>query len=263
MTVEKLSLLKEWEKKKITFAADEIPEENLRRTDPLVITVTVERKERNEKAKTSEELAINRTLVDTGSSVDILFYKAFKVMGYKDADMTLSTYNIHGFNKTTTKPKGEITMRILLGEIETQITLCIVDVESPYNMLLGRPWVHAIKGVASTLHQCLRFPIPSGIGEIKGDTRSAKVCNQIDVKNYEGRAKKRKDRWRIARELKKEEELRIYMIRAQEGKGIPSEIPEKKGEPTHKIKQPTPLGEPKANFTAAEPTKDINVGTKE
>ncbi|XP_026451697.1 uncharacterized protein LOC113352028 [Papaver somniferum] len=124
-------------------------------------------------------------------------------MGYRDVDMTCPAYNIHGFNKAVTKPKGEITMRILLGEVEVKTTLCVVDIESPYNMLLGRPWVHAIKAVASTLHQCVRFPIPSGIGEIRGDVTSAKICHQVDVKNYEGRAKKRKNRWRKAKELRK------------------------------------------------------------
>ncbi|XP_026433329.1 uncharacterized protein LOC113330714 [Papaver somniferum] len=121
-------------------------------------------------------------------------------MGYKDEEMTHPTYNIHRFNKAITKPKGEIVLRILLGEIDTEVTLCVVDIDSPYNMLPGRPWVHAIKAVASTLHQCIRFPIPSGIGEIKGDVADAKHCNEMDVKSYEGRAKKRKDRWKRAKE---------------------------------------------------------------
>ncbi|XP_026428951.1 uncharacterized protein LOC113324883 [Papaver somniferum] len=187
-----------------------------------------ERKEHGRVNKKSEEWAINRTLVDTCRAVDILFYRTFKAMRYKDGELTNSIYNVHGFNKEITKPKGEIVLRILLGEIDTEVTLCVVDIDSPYNMLLGRPWVHAIKAVASKLHQCIRFPIPSGIGEIKGDIADAKFCNEVDIKNYEGRAKKRKDRWRREKELKKEEEFCIYMIRAKEVKGIPSEIPEER-----------------------------------
>ncbi|XP_026416222.1 uncharacterized protein LOC113311623 [Papaver somniferum] len=198
--------------------------------------------------KKSETWAVDRTLIDTGSGVDVLFYRTFKTMGYEDVEMTHPTYNVHGFNKEITKPKGEIVMRILLGEVVTKITLCVIDIKSPYNMLLGRPWVHTIKVVASTLHQCIRFPIPSGIGEIKGDVTRAKICNQIDVRNYEGKAKKRKDRWRKAKELKKEDEFRIYTIRAKEGKGIPSEAPAKEGEQINKIKEPTPMGEPESKF---------------
>ncbi|XP_026441501.1 uncharacterized protein LOC113340591 [Papaver somniferum] len=146
-------------------------------------------------------------MIDTGSAVDILFYRTFKAMGYKDEEMTPASYNIHGFNKAITKQKGEIVMRILLGEIETKITLCVLDIESPYNMLLGRPWVHGLNAVTSTLHQCIRFQIPSGIGEIRGDVKAANTCNQIDVRNYEGRGKKQKDRWRKAKEQRKEKNM--------------------------------------------------------
>lgn len=138
--------------------------------------------------------------------------------------MTIPAYNIHGFNKAVTNPKGEIILRILLGEIETDVKLSVVDIESTYNMLLGRPWMHTIKVVASTLHHCIRFPSPSGIGEIQGDVDDAKFYNKMYVKNYEERAKKRKNRWKRAKELQKEEEFRIYMIRAKEGRGIPNEI---------------------------------------
>ncbi|XP_026457760.1 uncharacterized protein LOC113358409 [Papaver somniferum] len=184
-------------------------------------------------------------------------------MGYKDAEMTPTPYNVHGFNKAVTKPKGEIVTRILLGEVETKITLCVINIESPYTMLLGRPWVHGLKALASRLHQCIRFPIPSGIGEIRGDIKAANTCNQIDVRNYEGRAKKRNDRWRKTKEQRKEEEFRIYMIRAKEGKGIPGEEPAEEGRRIKEIKEPTHMREPKANFTAAEPTKEINIVTEE
>ena len=263
MAVEKTSPLKDWEKQKITFMAAEIPKENLNHTSPLVITVPITRKKKETTTKSTGEWILNRTLIDTGSSVDIIFYHAFWGMGFKDEEMSSSTYFVHGFGKSTTKPKGEIVVRIPLGEIETHVTLCVVDMESPYNMLLGRPWTHAIKAVVSTLHQCIKFPTPNGIGEIRGDVDNAKLCHQIEVKHYEGRAKKKQFRRKLAKEAKKEEEFRVYMIRAKEGKGIPSEISEEGDGPAKMIKEPTPMGEPKASYTAAEPTKEVNVGTIE
>ncbi|XP_026459069.1 uncharacterized protein LOC113359693 [Papaver somniferum] len=179
------------EKTEDHFEVDDIPQRSWGRTDPLVVTIPARRMKKDKDAKASEEWAIEGTLIDIGSSADILFYRTFKDMGYNDVDLKPSAY-IHGFNKAITKPKGEVIINMPLGEIEMQVTLCVVDVESPYNMLLGKPWLHGIKGVASTLHRCIRFPMPSGIGEIAGDTERAKSCNQVDVKNYEGRAKKRK-----------------------------------------------------------------------
>ena len=34
----------------------------------------------------------------------------------------------------------------------------VIKVDSPYNMLLGKPWLHAVGAVASTLHRRLKFP---------------------------------------------------------------------------------------------------------
>ena len=34
----------------------------------------------------------------------------------------------------------------------------VIKVDSPCNMLLGRPWLHATGAVTSTLHRRLKFP---------------------------------------------------------------------------------------------------------
>ncbi|XP_026441520.1 uncharacterized protein LOC113340611 [Papaver somniferum] len=132
---------------------------------PLVVKLEI-----NPRAKTDEDeevdtdtWAINRILIDPGSSVNILFYHTYKTMGGRDEELIPSTYKIYGFNGTTNKPKGEITMRIPLETISSEVLFCVVDVESPYNALIGRPWLHGILGVPSTFHQCIKFPLPQGV----------------------------------------------------------------------------------------------------
>jgi len=34
----------------------------------------------------------------------------------------------------------------------------VLDIELPYNIILGRPWIHAMKDVPSMYHQSLKFP---------------------------------------------------------------------------------------------------------
>ena len=46
----------------------------------------------------------------------------------------------------------------------------------PNNAILGRPWLHKMRAVPSTLHQRLRFPTPEGIMEIRSDQVIAKQC---------------------------------------------------------------------------------------
>ncbi|XP_026415842.1 trichohyalin-like [Papaver somniferum] len=136
-------------------------------------------------------------------------------MGYKDSDLVPSTYNIYGFNGVASKKKGELTVKIFDGELETKVTVCVVDVDSPYNALIGKPWIHGIKGVASTYHQAIWFPMPNGIGEIRGDLRDAKDCITKDVHNYEDKLRKKMEQREKSSEERRAEQLMVFTIESR------------------------------------------------
>ncbi|XP_057482002.1 uncharacterized protein LOC130768918 [Actinidia eriantha] len=52
----------------------------------------------------------------------------------------------------------------------------VVDIPSPYNAIVGRDWLHRMKGVAFTLHQAIKFVTPRGEEAIYGDQVAAKQC---------------------------------------------------------------------------------------
>ncbi|XP_026420694.1 uncharacterized protein LOC113316760 [Papaver somniferum] len=160
----------------IIFAASEAPEGGQNHSDPLVVTMAIALSEPGGEDTKTKALswAMPRILIDDGSSVDILFYETFKQMGLTDECLVPSNYNIFGFNGSSTRPKGEITLEVRVGKILTLTTFCVVDVLSPYTTIMGRSWVHGIKGVASTYHQRLRFPTPDGVAEIIGDIAEEK-----------------------------------------------------------------------------------------
>jgi hypothetical protein len=75
----------------------------------------------------------------------------------------------------------------------------VLNSYSPYNANLGRPWLHKMKAVPSTLHQRLRFPTPEGIMEIRGDRVVAKqyliaAAHQKGVAVYGPEPESREDR---------------------------------------------------------------------
>ncbi|XP_026452129.1 uncharacterized protein LOC113352531 [Papaver somniferum] len=139
--------------------------------DPLVINLLI------------EEWGVKRILMDIGISVEVLFYDTFKRMELYDKILIPSTYQIYGFNGTVSVPKGEVTLRVSNGEgyLDMLTTFCIVDVVSPYEAILGRPWIAGIKGVASAYHQRLRFPSYKGVVEVLGDPQAALQCMQLDI----------------------------------------------------------------------------------
>ena len=58
----------------------------------------------------------------------------------------------------------------------------VVDCESSYNMILGRPWIHGMGAIPSTLHQMVKFPTPWGIRTIIGDQEYSRSCYQNTLK---------------------------------------------------------------------------------
>ena len=61
----------------------------------------------------------------------------------------------------------------------------VMDCPSAYNVLLGRPWIHQMRYVPSTLHQSIKFHTPWGVREIKGEQRIARECYQTALKEFQ------------------------------------------------------------------------------
>ena len=98
--------------------------------DPLVITATI------------GPATVHKVLVDNGSSVNILFKKAFDQMKLEMKDLKPCEGWIRGFNGASTALMGYVELSVTLGEGECQrvriLPFVVLHVESPYNAFLGR-----------------------------------------------------------------------------------------------------------------------------
>jgi len=88
-----------------------------------------------------------------------------------------------GFNGTPTWPLGAVSLEVQAGTRKIKIEFTIIDTPSPYNIILGRPWLHAMGAIPSILHQLLRFPTEHGIEEVRGDQLQAKNCSMEAMKS--------------------------------------------------------------------------------
>ena len=56
---------------------------------------------------------------------------------------------------------------------EVVVTLIVF---SPYTAILGRPWIHIMGAVPSTLHVSVKFRTKQGIAVVRGSQQVAKQC---------------------------------------------------------------------------------------
>lgn len=85
--------------------------------------------------------------------------------------MELGKFNstLIGFNGKETGLIGSIKL-LVTAEGVTQLTpFLVVDSTSTYNAIVGRPWIHAMRVVPSTLHQKIKFPTLDRVREVVGD----------------------------------------------------------------------------------------------
>ena len=105
---------------------------------------------------------------------------------------------VYSFSGEGVWPVGRVILPVQAGPMQTIMEFFIVDIEAPYNAIMGRNWLGEIKAVASPFHQKLKFPSDKEIVEVRGDQEQARMCfymavrgkdNEVQSKDAEGKGK--------------------------------------------------------------------------
>ena len=62
-----------------------------------------------------------------------------------------------GFEGWMVISEGQISLPVNIEGKEVMVTFIVVASISPYMTILGRPWIHAMGAVSSTLHVMVKF----------------------------------------------------------------------------------------------------------
>ncbi|XP_058202943.1 uncharacterized protein LOC131317404 [Rhododendron vialii] len=120
---------------------------------------------------------VRRVLIDQGSSVEILYYSAFKALVLTQYQLTPVNAPLVGFTGIPIYQIGKIVLPVYVSSMQLNVEFIVVNLLSPYNAIMGRNWLHGMKAIASTLYQCVRFISESGQQEtIRGDQMASKKC---------------------------------------------------------------------------------------
>ncbi|XP_074298216.1 uncharacterized protein LOC141629041 [Silene latifolia] len=116
--------------------------------DALIITLLIENCE------------VRKILVDIGSSVNLIMLETLKGMGFSEKDLATKEVPLVGFSGETKHSLEEIFIPTYAKGVNKQVRYLVIDGPSTYNVILGRPWIHEMKAIPSTYHQCLKLPTP-------------------------------------------------------------------------------------------------------
>ncbi|XP_074300525.1 uncharacterized protein LOC141631801 [Silene latifolia] len=117
-----------------------------------------------------------RTLIDGGSSVNLIILDVLKAMKISEDQITMKSSVLVGFRGATRNTLGEIYQPKYVKGVASYEIFGVLDCLSSYNAILGRPWIHNVKVIPSTYHQYVKIPAQWGITTIKGEQKSAQEC---------------------------------------------------------------------------------------
>ncbi|XP_024039560.1 uncharacterized protein LOC112098160 [Citrus clementina] len=122
----------------------------------------------------------DRILVDTGSSVDVLFKSTVEKMGIADLRLEHTNTSLKGFGGGKLVPLGVVELPITIGSSPTERTMIldfvVVNEEGPYQIILGRPFLRMSKAVLSNHYLALKYRVNGVVGVVRGDQRIARSC---------------------------------------------------------------------------------------
>ncbi|XP_031272267.1 uncharacterized protein LOC116130681 [Pistacia vera] len=121
-------------------------------------------------------ILVKRVFVDGGSLANILFLEAVKAMRLEEANINMRPTLLVGFSFEQKYTIGDIILPIYADKVNKQTVFLVIDCPSPYNVILGLPWIYDMRAIPSTFHQTIRFPTKWGVREIKGDPKASRDC---------------------------------------------------------------------------------------
>ncbi|XP_022007254.2 uncharacterized protein LOC110906428 [Helianthus annuus] len=101
---------------------------------------------------------VRRILIDGGSSVNIIQLNVLKKMNIPESEIIPRSSVLVGFSGKTKNTLGDIKLPIYIEGVNSIKNFCVIDSLSCCNVILGRPWIHEIKVVPLTYHQCVKPP---------------------------------------------------------------------------------------------------------
>jgi hypothetical protein len=121
---------------------------------------------------------VHNVLVDIGSATDIIFAKAFRQMQEPEDKIHDATHPLCGLMGRQIVALGKITMSVTFGYVHNkrseQVVFDIIDMEYPYNAIIGRGTLNAFEAILHPSYLCMKIPLEQGSITVHGSQEAAR-----------------------------------------------------------------------------------------
>ena len=142
----------------ISYSNKDLTKKGKHHNDPLHITVDAKGKR------------IPMVLIDDGSALNMCPLKTTSCLGLSIKDFVPTDQHVRAYDNSRREVLGTITLELIIGPMIKKVEFQVLNITSCFNMLLGRPWIHDIEAIPSSLYKKVQFLHEGAIVTIYDDT---------------------------------------------------------------------------------------------
>jgi hypothetical protein len=155
-----------WSHIPVTFSQEDLQLKDYPHNDAMVISCVI------------KGFLVHNVLVDTGSAADIIFAKAFRKMQEPENKIHDATHPLCGFGGRQIVALGKTTMPVTFSFVHNtraeHVVFDIVDMEYPYNAIIGRGTLNAFEAILHPAYLCMKIPSEQGPIVVHGSQEAAR-----------------------------------------------------------------------------------------
>jgi hypothetical protein len=155
-----------WSHILITFSQEDLQLKDYPHNDAMVISCVI------------KGFPVHNVLEDTCSAADIIFAKAFRQMQQLEDKIHDVTHPLCGFRGRQIVALGKITIPVTFGYVHNtrteQVVFDIIDMEYPYNAIIGRGTLNAFEAILHPTYLCMKIPSEQGPIVVHGSQEAAR-----------------------------------------------------------------------------------------
>ncbi|KAH1247175.1 hypothetical protein GmHk_06G017124 [Glycine max] len=141
----------------LAFAEEEIPAEGRGHNRALYVSIKC------------MDHVVAKVLIDNGFSLNVMPKSTLEKLSFNASHLKPSSMVVCAFDGSPREVRGEIDQPVQISPHTYQVTFQVMDINPAYSCLLGRPWIHSVGVVPSTLHQKLKFVVEGHLVIVSGE----------------------------------------------------------------------------------------------
>ncbi|KAJ8615759.1 hypothetical protein MRB53_035131 [Persea americana] len=99
-----------------------------------------------------QEVKVSKIQIDPGSVVNILPIQTMNHVSLMPRSLNETGVKIHGYGGQGSRALGKIKIKYQIDDLIAFPDCNVVEAQTTYGLLLGRPWTHENHVIPSTLH---------------------------------------------------------------------------------------------------------------